>query len=89
MKFSHSLQFNAVPEWSSKYINYSGLKKICYALQREYAEELSNKTSNEVLQFTEDRSSSLPMLANLLSIPIVKPLVFFQFDMAGGMYHFF
>lgn len=35
MKFSHSLQFNAVPEWSSKYIAYSHLKKIIYTLQRE------------------------------------------------------
>lgn len=35
MKFSHSLQFNAVPEWSNKYINYSQLKKIIYILQQE------------------------------------------------------
>lgn len=35
MKFSHSLQFNAVPEWSSKYIAYSHLKKLIYALQRD------------------------------------------------------
>jgi phosphate transporter len=27
MKFSHSIQFNAVPEWSSHYIAYSNLKK--------------------------------------------------------------
>ena len=35
MKFSHSLQFNAVPEWSSKYIAYSQLKKLIYSLQKE------------------------------------------------------
>ena len=28
MKFSHSLQFNAVPDWSSNYISYSNLKKL-------------------------------------------------------------
>ena len=28
MKFSHSVQFNAVPEWSSHYISYSNLKKL-------------------------------------------------------------
>lgn len=28
MKFSHSIQFNAVPEWSSYYIAYSNLKKL-------------------------------------------------------------
>lgn len=28
MRFSHSLQFNAVPDWSSHYIAYSNLKKL-------------------------------------------------------------
>jgi phosphate transporter len=33
MKFSHSIQFNAVPDWSSHYIAYSNLKKLLvYAL---------------------------------------------------------
>lgn len=28
MKFSHSIQFNAVPDWNSHYISYSNLKKL-------------------------------------------------------------
>lgn len=32
MKFSHSIQFNAVPDWSSQYLAYSNLKKLCVAL---------------------------------------------------------
>jgi hypothetical protein len=28
MKFSHSIQFNAVPDWASHYIAYSNLKKM-------------------------------------------------------------
>lgn len=28
MKFSHSIQFNSVPDWNSHYINYSNLKKL-------------------------------------------------------------
>lgn len=28
MKFSHSIQFNAVPDWTSHYISYSNLKKL-------------------------------------------------------------
>ena len=28
MKFSHSIQFNAIPDWSSHYIAYSNLKKL-------------------------------------------------------------
>ena len=36
MKFSHSLQFNAVPDWSNHYIAYSNLKKQYVArLQHE------------------------------------------------------
>ncbi|CAG8959713.1 hypothetical protein HYFRA_00001619 [Hymenoscyphus fraxineus] len=34
MKFSHSIQFNAVPDWSSKYIAYSNLKKLIYQLEK-------------------------------------------------------
>jgi hypothetical protein len=33
MKFSHSIQFNAVPDWSSHYIAYSNLKKLYVALR--------------------------------------------------------
>lgn len=32
MKFSHSIQFNAVPDWSSQYLAYSNLKKLCVAV---------------------------------------------------------
>ena len=35
MKFSHSVQFNAVPEWSSHYISYSNLKKLIYQLEKQ------------------------------------------------------
>ncbi|KAH6996985.1 SPX domain-containing protein [Ilyonectria destructans] len=34
MKFSHSIQFNAVPDWSSYYIAYSNLKKLIYQLEK-------------------------------------------------------
>lgn len=33
MKFSHSLQFNAVPDWSNHYVAYSNLKKQIYTLE--------------------------------------------------------
>lgn len=28
MKFSHSLQFNSVPDWNAYYIAYDNLKKL-------------------------------------------------------------
>ncbi|KAK4204818.1 putative transporter [Triangularia verruculosa] len=34
MKFSHSIQFNAVPDWSNHYIAYSTLKKLIYSLEK-------------------------------------------------------
>ncbi|KAL7275052.1 low-affinity phosphate transporter [Rhizina undulata] len=38
MKFSHSIQFNAVPDWSSHYIAYSNLKKLIYSLEKNVAQ---------------------------------------------------
>lgn len=35
MKFSHSIQFNAVPDWTSHYIAYSNLKKLIYTLEKQ------------------------------------------------------
>ncbi|KAF2834171.1 SPX-domain-containing protein [Patellaria atrata CBS 101060] len=35
MKFSHSIQFNAVPDWSTHYIAYSNLKKLIYSLEKQ------------------------------------------------------
>lgn len=34
MKFSHSLQFNSVPEWTDKYVSYSKLKAAIYQLEK-------------------------------------------------------
>lgn len=52
MKFSHSLQFNAVPEWSSKYIAYTTLKKLIYSLQRDNlrAQQRQNPQSGDDLE---------------------------------------
>ncbi|KAJ2887829.1 low-affinity phosphate transporter [Coemansia asiatica] len=35
MKFSSALQFNAVPDWAQYYIDYSGLKKRLYVIERD------------------------------------------------------
>jgi SPX domain len=34
MKFSHNLKFNAVPEWRVRYLDYSKLKKLSYAIEK-------------------------------------------------------
>ncbi|KAJ2778717.1 low-affinity phosphate transporter [Coemansia javaensis] len=35
MKFSSALQFNAVPDWAQHYLDYSGLKKKLYIIERD------------------------------------------------------
>lgn len=51
MKFSHSIQFNAVPDWSSNYISYSNLKKLIYTLEKQL-----NKPPGEAHQDEENTS---------------------------------
>ncbi|PPJ60325.1 hypothetical protein CBER1_01271 [Cercospora berteroae] len=57
MKFSHSIQFNAVPDWSSNYIAYSNLKKLIYQLEKQL-----NQSGQGATQPTDPESS--PLLVN-------------------------
>lgn len=57
MKFSHSIQFNAVPDWSSHYISYSNLKKLIYQLEKQL-----NQNGQTGVQQQQDPESS-PLLA--------------------------
>ncbi|KAI1297626.1 low-affinity phosphate transporter [Mortierella claussenii] len=38
VKFSHSLQFNTVPDWANEYLAYSNLKKTLYAIEKYNAQ---------------------------------------------------
>ncbi|KAF2479156.1 SPX domain-containing protein [Neohortaea acidophila] len=58
MKFSHSIQFNAVPDWSSHYIAYSNLKKLIYQLEKQV-----NAKANLERTQSHDAESS-PLLTN-------------------------
>ncbi|KAF1991314.1 SPX domain-containing protein [Aulographum hederae CBS 113979] len=46
MKFSHSIQFNAVPDWSSHYIAYSNLKKLIYSLEKQLHQKAGASTQD-------------------------------------------
>ncbi|KAI5305250.1 ribosomal protein S8A [Ascosphaera pollenicola] len=61
MKFSHSLQFNAVPDWNTHYIAYSNLKKLIYTLEKQIG-----STSNEQASANVESSP-------LLSSRIIDP----------------
>ncbi|KAF2107345.1 SPX domain-containing protein [Lophiotrema nucula] len=47
MKFSHSLQFNSVPDWSSHYIAYSNLKKLIYTLEQRVNQHATGQPDAE------------------------------------------
>ncbi|KAB5585313.1 SPX domain-containing protein [Coniochaeta sp. 2T2.1] len=54
MKFSHSIQFNAVPDWSSHYIAYSNLKKIIYQLEKAVHQASGGDAESRPLIHNED-----------------------------------
>lgn len=47
MKFSHSIQFNAVPDWASNYISYSNLKKSIYTIEKQINASAGQDGHNE------------------------------------------
>lgn len=60
MKFSHSLQFNAVPEWLSKYIAYTTLKKLIYSLQRDSLRRTDDDLESSHLILNEHAAATDP-----------------------------
>ncbi|KAI5855533.1 SPX-domain-containing protein [Durotheca rogersii] len=54
MKFSHSIQFNAVPDWSSHYLAYSSLKKLIYGLEKSTHQPGTSDVETRPLLQNED-----------------------------------
>ncbi|KAK3314919.1 SPX domain-containing protein [Apodospora peruviana] len=54
MRFSHSIQFNAVPDWSSHYIAYSNLKKLIYQLEKTVHQQSAGDAESRPLIQHED-----------------------------------
>ncbi|KAI7867974.1 SPX domain-containing protein [Spinellus fusiger] len=52
MKFSHSLQFNAVPEWIDKYVAYDHLKKLIFQAEKERVDVANHPQDPEVMSST-------------------------------------
>lgn len=52
MKFSHSLKFNAIPEWQDYYLNYPTLKKTVYKLQQDQLSQREPNDGSEVVDGT-------------------------------------
>lgn len=62
MKFSESLKYNSVPEWKQYYINYNGLKKLIYALQKKKLNPGEN--DEEIEDILEDMDLELELGVN-------------------------
>ncbi|KAI8646612.1 SPX domain-containing protein [Parasitella parasitica] len=55
MRFSHTLQLNAVPEWIDSYVNYDTLKKLIFQLEKENVEEINtNQDPEKMFEFKQD-----------------------------------
>ncbi|EDK43526.1 conserved hypothetical protein [Lodderomyces elongisporus NRRL YB-4239] len=63
MKFSHSLKFNAVPEWQDNYVNYPTLKKIIYKLQQDQL--INNGSQDEDFSAKNDSITITEFLEHL------------------------
>ncbi|KAI9268480.1 SPX domain-containing protein [Helicostylum pulchrum] len=45
MKFSHQIQFNAVPDWADYYLPYSNLKKLIYLIEKDRVAQKDHRLS--------------------------------------------
>ncbi|KAJ1035635.1 hypothetical protein NDA18_000412 [Ustilago nuda] len=82
MKFSHSLQFNSVPDWADKYIAYSNLKKAIYIMEKELPSlpnapysDLENESSR--LLSNAETSETDPTFLSLLDKELDKIVQFY------------
>ncbi|CAO1615497.1 unnamed protein product [Sympodiomycopsis kandeliae] len=64
MKFSHSLQFNSVPDWADKYVAYSNLKKAIYNLEQNQDPEDVSSSALDRNDDIENESVSLLARSN-------------------------
>lgn len=57
MKFSYSLQFNTVPEWTEDYLSYGQLKKAIHDIQSARAEEAKTAAGGSAVKAPQGASS--------------------------------
>ncbi|KAJ2812216.1 low-affinity phosphate transporter [Coemansia furcata] len=76
MKFSSALQFNAVPDWAQYYLDYSGLKKNLYVIERDIiakGEQQDNQSPNaESRTLLAPQNQAYAVFAPLLDAELTK-----------------
>ncbi|CEL05912.1 Putative Phosphate transport (Eurofung) [Aspergillus calidoustus] len=78
MKFSHSIQFNAVPDWSAYYIAYSNLKKLIYSLEQQSHRLNEQSTDVESAPLLDNTSSADRIFRQALDAELDKICSFYR-----------
>ncbi|CAG8441608.1 16881_t:CDS:2 [Acaulospora colombiana] len=76
MKFSHSIQFNSVPDWAEHYIAYSNLKKLIYQIERDLltiaTSEDDAESHTEISPLVDSRARANAIFIPALDKELVK-----------------
>ncbi|KAL4806849.1 SPX-domain-containing protein [Aspergillus unguis] len=78
MKFSHSIQFNAVPDWSTYYIAYSNLKKLIYTLEQQAHKTNEQGTDVESAPLLDGTSNADKVFRQALDAELDKICSFYR-----------
>ncbi|KAL2822858.1 SPX domain-containing protein [Aspergillus granulosus] len=78
MKFSHSIQFNAVPDWSAYYIAYSNLKKLIYSLEQQSRRLNEQSTDVESAPLLDNTPSADRIFQHALDAELEKICSFYR-----------
>ncbi|RDW70597.1 putative plasma membrane phosphate transporter Pho87 [Aspergillus mulundensis] len=78
MKFSHSIQFNAVPDWSAYYIAYSNLKKLIYTLEQQTHRTNEQATDTESAPLLNDTQNPDKVFQQALDAELDKICSFYR-----------
>jgi hypothetical protein len=78
MKFSHSLQFNSVPDWSSHYLAYSNLKKLIYTLEQRAHQQTGQPDAESSPLLNGQAEEPDKVFGNALDQELEKVCSFYQ-----------
>ncbi|KAL4928594.1 putative plasma membrane phosphate transporter Pho87 [Aspergillus undulatus] len=78
MKFSHSIQFNAVPDWSAYYIAYSNLKKLIYTLEQQVHRQNEQGVDVEYAPLLDDTQNADGTFQQALDVELDKICSFYR-----------
>lgn len=72
MKFNRSLQLNAVPEWATKYLDYSALKRTIYQLEKSSVARLQGSDNEEAALMADANQDPVQVFEKKLNSELNK-----------------